>query len=167
MRMNVIKRQGKQKKLKLRKPERSIRNTALDLLSRREHTRLELSRKLKAKKFSSSEIDELLSLLKSEGLQSDARYTESYVYLRRQRGFGPMKIKLELQERGVSTHLIDTHVDADSQAWLNTARREYVKKFGDQTAESLKEKAKRVRFLQSRGFTSDIIRKTLVTYLAR
>lgn len=162
----MIKRQGKQKKLKPLKPERFIRNTALNLLSRREHTRLELSRKLKAKKFSSGEIDELLSLLKSEGLQSDARYTENYVYSRRKRGFGPMKIKLELQERGISTNLINAHVDAGSQAWLDTARREYVKKFGDQTTESLREKTKRVRFLQSRGFTSDIIQKILETYLA-
>ena len=144
------------------RPERSLRSTALDLLSRREHTRRELGRKLKAKKFLSAEVDELLDLLENEGLQSDARYTESYVHSRRRRGFGPLKIKLELQDRGVSVDLVDTFVDADHQVWLDTARREYAKKFGNRAAaESMQEQAKRMSFLQLRGFTNDIIRETL------
>ena len=144
------------------RPERSLRGVALDLLSRREHTRRELGGKLKAKGFLSTEIDALLDRLEKEGLQSDARYTESYVHSRRRRGFGPLKIKLELQDRGVSVDLVDTFIDADHQVWLATARREYTKKFGNRAAdESMQEKAKRVRFLQLRGFTGDIIRETL------
>ena len=145
------------------RPERSLRGVALDLLSRREHTRRELGGKLKAKGFLSAEIDALLDRLEKEGLQSDARYTESYVHSRRQRGFGPLKIKLELQDRGVSVDLVDAFIDADHRVWLDTARREYTKKFGDRAAadESMQEQAKRVRFLQLRGFTGDIIRETL------
>lgn len=149
------------------KPERSIRNTALDLLSRRDHTRLELTRKLKAKKFSLSEIDELLDRLESEGLQSDARYVESYVHSRGRRGFGPLRIKLELQERGVSTDLVDAYVDFNDQIWLETARKEYEKKFGAQASKSVKDQAKRMRFLQSRGFTGDIIQKTFAAFSGR
>lgn len=148
------------------KPERHIRNVALRLLSRREHSRLELDRKLKTKGFLSDEIDELLDSLANEGLQSDARYAENYIRSRRQRGFGPLKIRLELQRRGISSDLMDSlinddHIDADHQTWLDIARREYAKKFGDQTAESMQEKARRARFLQARGFTGDIIRETL------
>lgn len=153
--------------MKPAKADRCARDIALDLLSRREHTRLELGRKLKAREFSSSEIEELLDLLESEGLQSDARYTEGYIHSRRRRGFGPLKIKLELQGRGVCADLVDNHVDFDDQVWLDTAHREYVKKFGNQTVESAKERVKRERFLQSRGFTSDIIQETLATYLVR
>lgn len=149
------------------KPERSIRNTALDLLSRREHTRLELTRKLKAKEFSSTEIDELLDRLESEGLQSDARYAESYVHSRGRRGFGPLRIKLELQERGVSADLVDAYVDFNDQIWLETARKEYKKKFGARASKSIKDQAKRVRFLQSRGFTGDIIQKTFAAFSGR
>ena len=153
---------GKRGRKETLRPERSLRGVALDLLSRREHTRRELGGKLKAKGFLSAEIDELLDRLENEGLQSDARYTESYVHSRRQRGFGPLKIKLELRDRGVSVDLVDAFVDADHQVWLDTARREYAKKFGDRAAdESLQEQARRVRFLQLRGFTGDIIRETL------
>lgn len=118
------------------------------------------------KGFLADEIDELLDCLESEGLQSDARYAESYIHSRRQRGFGPLKIRLELQQRGISSDLVETfinadHIDADHQTWLDIARREYTKKFGDQTAESMQEKARRARFLQARGFTGDIIRETL------
>lgn len=149
------------------KPERLIRNTALDLLARREHTRLELTRKLKAKKFSSSEIDELLDHLQGEGLQSDKRYTESYVHSRGRRGFGPLRIKLELQERGIASDLVDAYVDFNDQVWLDVACKEYEKKFGAQATESAKDRAKHMRFLQSRGFTGDIIQKTFATFSAR
>ena len=134
------------------------------MLSRREHTRLELARKLKTKKFSTSEIEELLDCLESDGLQSDARYVESYVHSRSRRGFGPMKIKVELQDRGISPDLADSFVDFNSQDWLEIACREYQKKFGHLATKDTKERAKRMRFLQSRGFTSDIIQQTFETF---
>ena len=147
--------------MKSLKPERSIRNTALEILSRREHTRLELARKLKAKEFSSNEIDELLVNLEREGLQSDARFTESYIHSRSKRGFGPLRIKYELQQRGISSDLVDTHVDFNDQVWLQNSYREYEKKFGVHSVKSTQDQAKCMRFLQSRGFTNDIIRKTI------
>ena len=147
--------------MKSLKPERSIRNTALEILSRREHTRLELARKLKAKEFSLIEIDELLINLEREGLQSDARFTESYVHSRSRRGFGPLRIKYELQQRGISSDLVDTHVDFNDQVWLQNSYREYEKKFGVHSVKSTQDQAKCMRFLQSRGFTNDIIRKTI------
>lgn len=100
--------------------------------------------------------------MESEGLQSDARYAQSYVFSRTRRGFGPLHIKLELQKRGVSAGLVETCIDFKDQAWTQVAIREYKKKFGAQpTAMSIKERAKRVRYLQSRGFTGDIIKVTL------
>jgi len=153
--------------LKPLKPERSIRNTALDLLSRREHSRLELTKKLKTKEFSLSEIDEMLDCLVSEGLQSDERYVESYVHSRGRRGFGPLRIKLELQERGVASDLIDMYVDFNDQNWFEVAHREYEKKFGAEVTKSAKDRAKRMRFLQSRGFTGDIIQKTFAAFSER
>jgi regulatory protein len=94
-------------------------------------------------------------------LQSDERYTESYVNMRRNRGYGPLKIKLELQQRGVSSQLIEAYVEFGDKVWLETARHAYEKKFGGKPLETPNERAKRMRFLQSRGFTGDIIQKTL------
>lgn len=155
------KRQKNPKRLKSLKHESSIRNSALDILSRREHTRLELTRKLKAKEFSTNDIEELLTILEKEGLQSDDRFVESYVHSRCRRGFGPIRIKHELQQRGVSSDLINMHVDLNDKIWLQNSFREYEKKFGASGAKTIQDKAKCMRFLQSRGFTNDIIRKTM------
>jgi regulatory protein len=129
-------------------------------LARREHTRLELTRKLKAKDFIDSEIEEVLEALAREGLQSDERYTESYVHMRRKRGYGPLKIKLELKQRGISSDLIAAYLKFNDEIWLETACQAYKKKFGSKLFDSANEQAKRMRFLQSRGFTGDIIQKT-------
>ncbi len=149
------------------KPEQSIRNTALDLLARREHTRLEITRKLQAKKYALGEIDRLLDQLEREGLQSDTRFVESYLDSRSQRGFGPLKIKLGLRERGISSDLIDAYVDFNDRVWLEVAHREYEKKYGDQVLQSERDQAKCERFLRSRGFTSDIIQTTVAGFPAR
>lgn len=100
-------------------------------------------------------------------MQSDARYTESYVHSRGRRGFGPLRIKIELQERGVSPELVSSYVDFDDRVWLEVACKEYEKKFGTEATHSAKDRAKRMRFLQSRGFTGDIIQKTFATFSGR
>lgn len=67
----------------------------------------------------------------------------------------------------MSSDLIDTHIDFHDEVWLDTARKEYAKKFGQQSMESIKDRAKRMRFLQSRGFTGDIIQKTFEAFSSR
>lgn len=109
----------------------------------------------------------MLDRLENEGLQSDARFAESYVHSRGRRGFGPLRIKLELQQRGISSDLIDVYVDFNDKIWLEIARKEYEKKFGAQATKSVKDQAKRLRFLQSRGFTGDIIKKTFAAFAER
>ena len=102
--------------------------------------------------------------MQQEGLQSDARFVEGYVYSRTHRGFGPLRIRQELQMRGVAESLVSTHVDLQDPQWLQLACREYEKKFGDTRVESAKERARRMRYLQNRGFTSDIIRQTFARF---
>ena len=89
------------------------------------------------------------------------------MHSRVRRGFGPLRIKLELQERGVPKELVNAHIDFHAEVWLDTACKEYEKKFGQQVTESVKDRAKRMRFLQSRGFTGDIIQKTFDTFSVR
>ena len=97
-------------------------------------------------------------------MQSDDRYTESYVHMRRKRGYGPLKIKQELQQRGISSELLDTHVKFNDEIWFDTACQAYEKKFAGRRIDSANERAKRMRFLQSRGFTGDIIQKTFTNF---
>ncbi len=156
--------QKRRKRPKPLKPERSIRDTALGLLARREHTRLELAGKLKAREFLANEIEALLDGLQQEGLQSDARFAEGYVYSRTRRGFGPLRIRQELQSRGVTESLVSAHIDFEDPQWLQLACREYEKKFGDSQVGSVKERARRMRYLQNRGFTGDIIRQTFARF---
>jgi SOS response regulatory protein OraA/RecX len=75
------------------------------LLARREHARTELGRKLSQRGFSESLVGEVLDALEAENLLSDRRFTESFVEQRMARGQGPLKIRHELRERGISAEL--------------------------------------------------------------
>jgi regulatory protein len=133
------------------------RKYALSLLTCREHSRQELHRKLAAKGLTSVTIEYLLDRLESEGLLSDARFADSYVQARKQRGFGPIRITRELQERGVSRQLIQQHVDCNAQEWQEIARRQYQKRFPEAAIQDNRQRIHGARFLVNRGFSRDII----------
>jgi len=130
---------------------------AVRLLARREHTRAELTRKL-APHGSEEEIETVLNELARTGLQSDARFAESY--LRSQAGrLGGARLRQTLRQKGVCTELVQTQVE-DLPDELVRARAVWQKKFATVPAD-MKEWAKQARFLQGRGFSSEIIRKLL------
>lgn len=144
-----------------RPDERGIRDVALGLLARREHSREELRRKLQVRGFDADEVASLLDDLKAEGLQSDARFTEGYVHARRGRGFGPMRVRMELQERGISEALIDEYLDARAECWRELLHAQYRKRYGDGPPNGYAERARRGRFLQQRGFSAEMIGRLL------
>ncbi len=139
----------------------NCRDSALRLLTHREHSRLELRSKLIARGFASAQVDGLLNQLQTEGLQSDRRFTEVYVRSRMQRGFGPLHIQGELRVKGIVDDMISTYLDAQSVDWVERARTQYHKRFGDQPANDYQERVKRARFLQGRGFSKEAIFKVL------
>ena len=102
----------------------------------------------------------VLDDLKVQGLQSDDRFTEAYIHSRIQRGYGPVRIRQELRERGVSGELIDQYVDVSEFDWKQHASQVREKKFGHNLPSNYKDKAKQSRFLQYRGFTGDQIKYT-------
>ncbi len=128
------------------------------MLARREHSAFELRRKLKQKDFAQDEIEQAIVQLKIQGLQSDSRYAESYINVRKDKGYGPQRIALELKERGVSESDYAPFLYAPEIDWSAIMRAEYKKKFGNTACEDYQEKAKRIRYLQYRGFVLDIIR---------
>ena len=99
--------------------------------------------------------------LVDEGLVSDERFVEALLHVRRGRGYGPLYIRRELEEKGIGHGLIDRWLDPHSAGWLDDLRRVKQKKYGGQPPASLAERAKQTRFLQSRGFTHEQIRKVL------
>lgn len=96
--------------------------------------------------------------LQREGLVSDERFTEMLVRTRRARGFGPLWIKRELQEKGVAGELIAERLDVSGREWIEEIRHVRQKKYGDKQPKNFAERARQARFLQYRGFTHDQIR---------
>ena len=132
---------------------RDARIAAMRLLTRREHSSLELKQKLVYKGFDSTLVDTLIQDLRLEGLLSDERFAESYMRSRISRGYGPARIRQELRQRGTNDEIIEaTVIDNDTQ-WFELARSVRQKKFGMDVPQNLKDKLKQQQFLQYRGFS--------------
>ncbi len=137
--------------------ESSIRNKAMDLLARREHSEQELRRKLQTREYDANAIDETLQTLKEDGLQSDERFVESYVNHRFKAGVGPLKIRHELRQRGVSDELIDEFIEPSSGQWDELMTRQRIRKYGASIPSDYAERMKQARFLQNRGFSPESV----------
>ncbi len=134
---------------------------ACDFLANREHSRKELKYKLARTCKDDVLINELLEKLTQEGLQSDERFTESFVHHRINKGQGPIKIEQELRQRGVEHDVIHTFLYSGSVDWHALAEDARAKKFGKIIPGDLPGKAKQSRFLYSRGFGSEVISRIL------
>ncbi len=106
-------------------------------------------------------MQSVIGRLTAEGLQSDGRFAESYSHSRMQRGRGPVRIRMELEQRGVSEALIETTIAALDVNWRELARDVRSRKFGNGAPASYKENARQSRFLQHRGFSHDQIRAAM------
>ncbi|MEX2354032.1 MAG: regulatory protein RecX [Gammaproteobacteria bacterium] len=139
--------------------EKSVRDIAIGLLARREHSCRELSRKLGARGHASDVVNKVITQLAHEGLQSDQRFTETYLHSRIQKGYGPMRLRQELQERGVDAGLISVCMESLDVDWTDILHSVREKKFGKSMPASFRDKSKEARFLQYRGFSTDQIRR--------
>jgi len=139
--------------------EKSLRQRALEYLGKREYSYTELGQKLKAYADDGDDIPALLEDFKARGWLSDARFTEQIVHAR-QTKFGSAKIAHELREKGVADHLIADAIEQVKDNELSNATEVWRKKF-KHGPKSREEWAKQARFLQSRGFGFDMIKKVL------
>ena len=149
--------------LRLDSLNKEVLHKAIDLLSRREHAVLELEKKLKSKAFSSDDISEVMSFLLEKDYVSDQRYTETMIRSRTSKGYGWRYIQNELQQKGVSAALIKTLGQEQDIDWYHQAELAYNKRFALKEIKDQKDKAKRIRFLQYRGFSIDEIMAVLQT----
>jgi regulatory protein len=137
------------------------RKRAMDLLARREHSRLELLTKLAQKGCSRLIAEQALDELEQECLLSEDRFVESLVQTRRDQGHGPVRIRHDLRNKGVADSTIDRWLDERDNDWLDIVARVRRQKFGDELPGDYTERARQARFLQTRGFTAEQIRKVL------
>ena len=135
---------------------KAIYNKALDILSRREHSKKELTDKL-LKKFDVPElIESVLDSLSKRNLINDSRYCEAYVVARKRKGFGPKKILYELISRGVHESIAIQVIDAEG-GWKDAALKAFNKKYKTGLGKDYKEQNKQKAFLQNRGFSFEEI----------
>ena len=128
-------------------------------MAKREYSYAELGQKLKAYAEETDDIPALLDDFKARGWLSDARFTEQIVHARKAK-FGSAKVAHELREKGVADDLIANAVETLKETELDSAREVWRKKF-KASPQSREEWAKQARFLQSRGFGFDIIKRVL------
>ena len=132
----------------------------MDLLARREHSRLELYQKLKQKKFEPNIINTELDKLSNEGLQSDERFAEAFLRSRVDKGKGPNIILSELLQRGVDEILVSNVLDSISEGqWCEVAYETMNKKLGNESELDYDKQLKLMKFLNNRGFTRSQIER--------
>lgn len=134
---------------------------AIDLLARREHSVQELQQKLLQRDHLIEEISIVIDYLIANNYLSDQRYSEAMFRLRLNKGYGKYYIDNELRQKGISSGQIDAVHTEQMVDWAVQAANTYHKKYGNKKIDDQKEKAKRIRFLQSRGFSTDEIMTVL------
>ncbi len=141
--------------------DQDIRKKILDLLSRREHSKYELVLKLERRVDSSDKLLKEIDKLSDQNLQSDERFSESYIRSRYNSGFGPSRIKYDLSKRRVAESIInDAFRDIDLN-WLEKLKKENIKKYGNENPKNMQELSKRTKFFVQRGFDQEMIRKII------
>ena len=137
----------------------TLRQQAIRLLARREHTHAELRKKL-AGEGTTEEIEAVLVDLAGCGLLSDERTVASFLRGQGAR-FGAAKLRHTLRAKGVDDETIAAGLEsAELPDELERARALWLRKFGEPPQDQ-REWARQARFLQSRGFSTDIIRRLL------
>lgn len=139
----------------------ACRRQALDLLARREHSHAELERKLRARSYAEETVADVLATLEADGLISATRFAESFVRSRVAKGQGPMRVRKELTDRGVSEALFHEAVENLEVDWYALASAVRAKRFGTDRTQDFRERAKQARFLQYRGFDMEQIKSAL------
>ncbi|MFN3543998.1 MAG: recombination regulator RecX [Thiobacillus sp.] len=137
----------------------TLRQHALALLARREHTRAELARKLQAAGHDAADVVPLLDEFESKNWLSDRRFAESWVADHRAKS-GSVKLAYELRQHGVPEDVIEAVLSENRDSELDRAREVWRKKFGLPPADAA-ERARQTRFLLGRGFSLDMVQKTL------
>ena len=141
--------------------ERTVRTAALALLAGRDFGRAELSRRLERRGYPAAVVGAVVDGLVAERLLSETRFVEQFIVQHAGRGHGPVRIRAELRERGVTAQEIEAGLEAAAQDWAAVARDVRRRRFGVSPPGDYAERARQARFLQYRGFSPEQVRAAL------
>lgn len=136
---------------------RTLRHKAIQLLARRDHARLELKTKLRKYSTDLKAIQTILDELVERDYLNDQRFGASYIRIRAEKGYGPIRIEQELYERGLTEHDAACAFDLAAIDWFELIQKVFNKKYSCIAAE-LNERAKQQQFLYYRGFAGDHVK---------
>lgn len=141
-------------------PGLSLKGRALRLLAAREHSRAELARKLAAFEPDPEAVARTLDELQARDFINEQRVVESLLH-RRADKLGALRLRAELQQKGLSSDLIEQSLDGIRRGELERALQVLIKRYGPLAPPDATERARRARFLASRGFAADVVRRAV------
>ena len=133
----------------------SLKGRALKYLAAREHSRLELTRKLAPHAESPEQVAQALDELEARGFLSAERFAESMVHRKAAR-FGAARIQAELSQHRLPADIAQAVVRTLRETELSRAHTLWAKRYGE-VALDPRERAKQMRFLTARGFSSEVV----------
>ncbi|KQA16299.1 recombination regulator RecX [Vibrio metoecus] len=139
----------------------ACRQSALQLLSRRDHSEYELHQKLTLKGHVHEVVDEVVKYCLELGYLSDVRYTASQARQMVHKGYGEQRLRQQLKEKRVAEAVIEQVLAEQTIDWFELAKEVAHKKFKAGKSFERSQYAKQVRYLQYRGFNFDQIRYAL------
>jgi len=137
----------------------SLKGRALRYLAQREHSRVELQGKLAPHVEEGEDLAAILDELEAKGFLSAERFVDSVIHTKAAR-YGANRVLQELRHKGVDAELIADARERLRSTELQRAREVWQRRFGS-PPESPQERARQMRFLASRGFGGDVVRKVL------
>jgi regulatory protein len=132
----------------------SLKGRALRHLSRREHSRLELQRKLAPHAESAEQLERVLEELERAKFLSNERFAESLVHRKAARS-GAALIRHELRSHALDAGLVESQLVALRESEVERARALWARRFGT-PPDTPQARARQLRFLISRGFSSEL-----------
>lgn len=134
---------------------------AIFLLARKDYSNGEIRRALHHLSDDTMAVESAIARLRDNNYLDDQRIAENMVsrFLRKQ--YGPIRIKQELRQKGIEQDVADAALNDCNADWFQVASDCRCKKFGNDRPADPKEKLRQMRFLQSRGFTMDMINEAM------
>lgn len=142
-----------------RRPTLSLKGRALKYLAAREHSRVELTRKLAPHAESPEQVVQVLDELEQNGLLSAQRFADSMLHRKAAR-YGAARLKAELAQHQLPSEVAQAATQSLRDTEFVRAHALWLRRFGE-PAQSPQDKARQMRFLISRGFASDVVRRVI------
>ena len=140
-------------------PQPSLKGRVLRCLAAREHSRAELLRKLAPYEEEQGQLERVLDELQAKGFISEERVAASLLHRRAAR-LGDLRIRQELQSKGLDADTVAQALEQLRGTERERAQAVWQRKFGT-PAQDAKERARQMRFLLSRGFSADVVRRVV------